>query len=96
VCCNTLKNGDLDPGEFERAAEALKLTAQDLLNFRIIDDIIPEPPGGIHRDPKAAAEKIKETILNTIEKLRSKNIEKLLEERYKKLRRIGKFSRQEF
>ncbi|HDH01943.1 MAG TPA: acetyl-CoA carboxylase carboxyltransferase subunit alpha [Nitrospirae bacterium] len=90
------KNGDLDTGEFERAAEALKLTAQDLLNFRIIDDIIPEPPGGIHRDPKAAAKMIKATILNTIEELGNKNIEKLIEERYKKLRRIGKFSKQEY
>ncbi|MEC4685801.1 MAG: acetyl-CoA carboxylase carboxyltransferase subunit alpha [Nitrospirota bacterium] len=90
------KNGDIDTGEFERAAEALKLTAQDLLNFRIIDDIIPEPPGGIHRDPKSAAAKIKETVLTTIEELRNKNIEKLIEERYKKLRRIGKFSKQEY
>jgi acetyl-CoA carboxylase carboxyl transferase subunit alpha len=88
------KNGDLDTGEFSMAAKALKLTAQDLLSFRIIDDIIPEPPGGIHRDPKGAAERIKETILNTIEELRGKNIEKLIEERYKKLRRIGKFSKQ--
>ncbi len=87
------KNGDLDTGEFSRAAEALKLTAQDLLRFRIIDDIIPEPPGGIHRDPQGAAAKIKETVLTTIEELRGKTIEKLIEERYKKIRRIGKFSK---
>ncbi len=63
------------------------------MRFRIIDDIIPEPPGGIHRDPQGAAAKIKETVLTTIEELRGKTIEKLIEERYKKIRRIGKFSK---
>ncbi len=88
------KNGEIGQEEYARAADALKLTAQDLLKFKIIDGIIQEPSGGAHRDPEAAAMNIKETILSTIEELKDAEIEKLLEERYKKLRRIGKFTRQ--
>ncbi len=85
------KNGDIGTEEFSRAADALKLTAQDLLNFKIIDDIIPEPLGGAHRDPGGMAEKISEYILKAIEDLRTKTPGKLVEERYKRLRRIGSF-----
>lgn len=85
------KNGDIGTEEFSRAADALKLTALDLLNFKIIDDIIPEPLGGAHRDPEGMAEKISEYILKAIEDLRTKTPGKLTEERYKRLRRIGSF-----
>ncbi len=86
------KNGELGPSDFSRAAEALRLTADDLLQFKIIDDIIPEPPGGIHRDPLSAAARIKETVLKAIGELRGMDTERLLEERYRKLRRIGSFT----
>ncbi len=86
------KNGELGSADFSRAAEALKLTAQDLLRFKIVDDIIPEPLGGVHRDPKAAAEKLKEVVLDAIKELRGKSIEKLIEERYRKIRRIGRIT----
>ncbi|MCC6346035.1 MAG: acetyl-CoA carboxylase carboxyltransferase subunit alpha [Nitrospirales bacterium] len=82
------KNGDLSAEDFSRAADALKLTAQDLKTFRIIDDIIPEPLGGAHRDPEAAAKRIAECITKTLETLRAKNPGKLVEERYKRLRKI--------
>src|SRR3989442_1761376 len=45
-----------DASQRERAAEALKITAQDLLQLGVIDEIVPEPPGGAHADPDAAAE----------------------------------------
>ncbi|NOZ25610.1 MAG: acetyl-CoA carboxylase carboxyltransferase subunit alpha [Nitrospirae bacterium] len=86
------KNGDLGSADFSRAAEALKLTAQDLLRFKIIDDIIPEPAGGVHRDPNGAAEKIKEVVLDAVAELRGKNVDELIEERYRKIRRIGRVS----
>lgn len=86
------KNGELGPEDFSKAAETLKMTANDLLNFKIIDGIIPEPLGGAHRDPEGMAKKITEYILAAIEELRAKNINKLLEERYKKYRRIGMFN----
>ena len=87
------KNGDIGAHEYERAAEALKLTAQDLLKFRIIDGIILEPSGGAHRDPEEAANNIKECVLKTIEELKDIEPDRLIEERYRKLRKIGQFNR---
>jgi acetyl-CoA carboxylase carboxyl transferase subunit alpha len=83
------KNTEIGTEDFSRAASALRLTAQDLLNFKIIDDIIPEPLGGAHRDPAGVAEKITECILKAMEELKTKTPSKLLEERYKRLRKIG-------
>lgn len=85
------KNGDFSSEDFSKAADALKLTAQDLLSFKIIDGIIPEPLGGAHRDPEAMAKKISEFILTAIEELKTKTPGKLIEERYKKFRKIGSF-----
>ena len=85
------KNGDLSVEDFARAADALKLTAQDLLNFKIIDGIIPEPPGGSHRDPEGTAKKISEYIITALEELKTKPPGKLIEERYKRFRKIGSF-----
>ncbi len=85
------KNGDLSVEDFARAADALKLTAQDLLNFKIIDGIIPEPLGGAHRDPEGTAKKISEYIITALEELKTKPPGKLTEERYKRFRKIGSF-----
>ncbi len=87
------KDGDIGTADYERAAEALKLTAQDLLKLKIIDGIIPEPSGGAHRDPARAARNIKETVLESLEELQQHEPEKLIEKRYRKLRKIGQFSR---
>lgn len=83
------KNGDITQSEFSKAADALKITANDLLELKIINDIIPEPPGGAHRDPETTAEKLADTILKAIEELETKPLGKLIEERYKKIRKIG-------
>lgn len=83
------KGGELTTDDFSRAADALKLTANDLKSFKIIDDIIPEPLGGAHREPEATAKRIAEFILTALESLRSKSPAKLIEERYKKIRKIG-------
>ena len=85
------KGGEIGTEDFSRAANSLKLTAQDLLRFKIIDDIIPEPLGGAHRDAEGMAQKISELILNTIEELQTKTPGKLIEERYKRFRKIGSF-----
>ena len=86
------KNGELGPEDFSRAAEALKLTATDLKGFKIIDDIIPEPLGGAHRDPEGVAKRISEYILKTFETLQGKPTAKLVEDRYKKIKKIGSFT----
>jgi acetyl-CoA carboxylase carboxyl transferase subunit alpha len=73
------------------AAEALKLTAQDLLKMKIIDEIIPEPEGGAHRDHIKMGEILKEVILRNLKELKEEKIEELLKQRYKKFRNMGVF-----
>jgi len=85
------KNGDIGPEDFSKAADALKLTAQDLLNFKIIDGIVPEPLGGAHRDPEGMAKSIAECIIAAFEELKTKMPGKLIEERYRRFRKIGSF-----
>ena len=82
---------DLGTEDFSKAANALKLTAQDLMNFKIIDGIIPEPLGGAHRDPDGMAKTITEFLLNAFEELKNKAPGRLVEERYKRFRKIGSF-----
>ncbi len=86
------KSGEVGVEDYARAAEELKLTAQHLKSFGIIDDIIPEPLGGAHREPQEIAKRIKSKIISTIEELKSFPIEELIKERYKKFRKIGSFS----
>ncbi len=74
----------------ERAAEALKLTAQDLLSLGLIDVVIPEPVGGAHRQPDASLAAVKVQILDWLEELGSIPIETLLEERHRKFREMGR------
>ncbi|MDP2044146.1 MAG: acetyl-CoA carboxylase carboxyltransferase subunit alpha [Candidatus Omnitrophota bacterium] len=71
------------------AAEVLKLTGADLLKMGIIDEIIPEPLGGAHRDAQKAAGNIKEAILRNLKELGSLEKEELLKLRYKKFRSMG-------
>ncbi|MEW6068024.1 MAG: acetyl-CoA carboxylase carboxyltransferase subunit alpha [Nitrospirota bacterium] len=85
------KNSDLSTEDFSKAADALKLTAHDLFNAKIIDGIIIEPLGGAHRDPEGMAKNISECIINAIEELKTKAVGKLIEERYRKFRKIGSF-----
>ena len=73
------------------AAEALKLNAPELLSMGIIDAIIPEPVGGAHRDPAAAASNFKSAVLSALHEVMPIPIPKLLEQRYEKFRKIGVF-----
>ncbi|MFA4854553.1 MAG: acetyl-CoA carboxylase carboxyltransferase subunit alpha [Candidatus Omnitrophota bacterium] len=78
-----------DGAKAPQAAEVLKLTGQDLLKMGIIDEVVPEPFGGAHRDPQKSAQNIKEVILRNLKELDDLDPEKLLELRYKKFRSIG-------
>ncbi len=73
----------------ERAAEILKLTAEDLQGFGIIDEIIAEPLGGAHRDPGRTAQTLKEALLRHLRELQKLSGEELIQDRYKKLKRMG-------
>ena len=75
----------------EQAATALKFTAKDLYELGIVDEIIPEPTGAAHNNPEEMAKILKETIVRYIEELQAIPIDKLIENRYKKYRKIGCF-----
>jgi acetyl-CoA carboxylase carboxyl transferase subunit alpha len=74
------------------AAEALKLTAQDLLRLNVVDEVVKEPPGGAHRDHSQAAENLGTTLRKNLEGLLEHPIEQLLKKRYKKFRALGNFT----
>lgn len=74
-----------------RAAEALKFTGRDLLRFGIIDDVIPEPLGGAHRDHRGMASAVKTYLVRSFRELAELPREELLDRRYAKFRGIGVF-----
>ncbi len=80
-----------DAAKAPDAAEALKVTSQDVLELGIIDQIIPEPSGGAHNDPEKTAESLKIEILKTINELEKLSTEELIEQRIKKYRVMGVF-----
>jgi acetyl-CoA carboxylase carboxyl transferase subunit alpha len=83
------KDGEIGIEEYEKAAQTLKLTAQDLLRFKIIDDVIPEPLGGAHRDYESVTTSIAETVMKAFEELKEKPHGKLVEKRQRRFRNIG-------
>lgn len=77
--------------EAERAAEALKLTASDLLELGIVDELIPEPAGGAHRDPGGAAEHLGEALARHLAELSSLDAEELVARRREKYYGMGRW-----
>jgi acetyl-CoA carboxylase carboxyl transferase subunit alpha len=78
-----------DAGQAEQAAEALKLTANDLLGLGIIDGIIPEPSGGAHNDHDFMAEQVKQRILESLAQLNAVSTEQLIATRHRKYEKMG-------
>lgn len=74
-----------------RAAEALGITAHRLHELKLIDKVIPEPLGGAHRDFDQVAKTLKQDLVESLEVLESINIDKLLDQRYKKLMSFGHY-----
>ena len=73
------------------AAEALKLTAADLMRLEVVDEVLPEPLGGAHRDPAAAAAVLKASVLRHLERLSGVSPEGLIADRLRRYRRMGVF-----
>jgi acetyl-CoA carboxylase carboxyl transferase subunit alpha len=73
------------------AAEPLKLTAQDAYNLKIVDEIVPEPPGGAHSDHRAMADNLSKAVLRHLKELKNFSVDELLNIRYNKCRQIGEF-----
>ncbi len=80
-----------DAAKAPEAAEALKITAPDLMKFDIIDGEIKEPLGGAHHDYKAMSDELKKTILTALDELSSLSGEELKKSRYEKFRKMGAF-----
>src|SRR6202047_4407340 len=80
-----------DSSMAETAAEALKITAQDLRGFGIIDEIIPEPEGGAHLDHEGSAALLDAVLDRSLRELLALNPFTLIEQRYEKFRRMGQF-----
>ncbi len=80
-----------DSGKAEQAAAALRLTAPDLLELSLIDGIVPEPPGGAHEDPDAAAGFLRDHLRAELGRMSSMSPDQLVEHRYLKFRRMGNF-----
>lgn len=72
-------------------ADAMQVSARQLKQFGLIDDIVPEPVGGAHRDPQTAARELKAVLLQQLELLKHYTMDELLERRYQKFRRIGMY-----
>jgi acetyl-CoA carboxylase carboxyl transferase subunit alpha len=81
-----------DASQRERAAEALKLTAQDLLRLKVVDEIIPEPVGGAHVDPDATGEALREALIRHLADLRKIRPEKLVRRRAEKYYAMGAYT----
>jgi len=79
-----------DPSKSLQAAEAMKLTAKDLLKLGIIDEIIPEPIGGAHRDPETIAVEIKNSIIKNLKNFENLSKEEVYDHRKAKFLQIGR------
>ncbi|MBF0126741.1 MAG: acetyl-CoA carboxylase carboxyltransferase subunit alpha [Magnetococcales bacterium] len=78
-----------DASKAELASEALRLTAQDILEFKVIDEIIPEPIGGAHRDPAGAATLLQRHLIQNLQALLKKSPQTLVKERFDKFMAMG-------
>jgi acetyl-CoA carboxylase carboxyl transferase subunit alpha len=81
-----------DPSKVETATKALKITPNDLLEHKLIDDVLDEPLIGAHRDKVTAAEVIKAYYLEQVKALQALSVEEMLDQRYKRLTAVGAFA----
>ncbi|ASA20301.1 acetyl-CoA carboxylase carboxyltransferase subunit alpha [Paenibacillus donghaensis] len=84
-----------DASKADQAAEAMKITADDLLGMEVIEEIVAEPKGGAHRDYEATASSIKDALWRHLQELSELDAEMLKEDRYRKFRKIGEYAEQQ-
>jgi len=80
-----------DPTKVEAATKALKITPSDLLEHKLIDDVLDEPMIGAHRDSRTAAEVLKRYYLDHVKALRELSVDEMLDRRYERLTAVGAF-----
>jgi acetyl-CoA carboxylase carboxyl transferase subunit alpha len=88
-CAAILWKDAKSPEMREKAATALKITAPELLELKVIDEVVPEPKGGAHADHEGAAKALQEVIDKHLEELRKMRPEKLVRRRRQKFLRLG-------
>ena len=76
----------------DKAAEALRFRAKDLLSFGVVEEIIEEPLGGAHRDPHLMASRLKHYLRNQLKELTKSPVEELVNKRYERFRKLGVFN----
>ena len=91
-CAAILWKDGKSPEMREKAASALKITAQDLLELKVIDAIIPEPAGGAHANQEATAQAVHDAVLENLDELRRLKPDKLVRRRREKYLRMGQFT----
>ncbi|MCE2899771.1 MAG: acetyl-CoA carboxylase carboxyltransferase subunit alpha [Gemmatimonas sp.] len=91
-CAAILWKDGKSPEMREKAATALRLTAADLVELRVVDEVIPEPAGGAHSDHAATAQALRETLSRNLEELRRLKPDKLVRRRREKFLRMGQFT----
>jgi acetyl-CoA carboxylase carboxyl transferase subunit alpha len=80
-----------DSGKAPLAAAALRMTADDLLEMKLIDGIVPEPPGGAHLEPETAINALRDTLKKALAELTPLSANAIIEQRYEKFRHMGNF-----
>jgi acetyl-CoA carboxylase carboxyl transferase subunit alpha len=90
-CAAILWKDGKSPEMREKAAAALRITGQDLLDLHVVDEIIPEPIGGAHSDHEATAKAVHDTLVRQLEELRKLKPDKLVRRRREKYLRMGQF-----
>jgi len=91
-CAAILWKDGKSPEMRERAADALRITAPDLFELRVIDEIVPEPPGGAQVDHVAAAHAVQQVLVKNLDDLRNLKPDKLIRRRREKFLKMGQFS----
>lgn len=81
-----------DASEANKAANALKITGEDLLRFNIVDEVIKEPTGGAHYDPELMAQNLKNSLMNALNEFKEMSPEELKNHRYNKFRALGVYA----
>ena len=91
-CAAILWKDGKSPAMKERAASALRITAQDLYELRVIDEIVPEPPGGAHANHDETAQTLQQALMRNLEELRKYKPDKLVRRRREKYLRMGQYA----
>ena len=91
-CAAILWKDGKSPSMKERAASALRITAQDLYELRVVDEIVPEPPGGAHANHEETAQTLQQTLVRHLDELRKYKPDKLVRRRREKYLRIGQYA----